>query len=105
MCRHHGGWCSSRRAPSPTWTQAAAAFCLVAGRMGDRRDEQGWLVLVARAAAPPGDVAKNIEHLLGRQADGRRDRLRRHAVVEGVHAHIERAQRQAEEELLLGLLE
>src|SRR2546428_14079432 len=99
MCCHQGVWCSSRRAPSPTWTQAVLALCLVACRI----DEQRLLVLVARAAAPPGDVAEYVEHLLGAQAHRGGDGLGRHALVEHVHSHVEPAQRNAEQELLLRL--
>src|SRR5438105_11493250 len=105
MCRHQGVWCSSRRAPSPTWTHTVLVLCLVACRTGDLRDEERLLVLVARAAAPPGDVAEDVEYLLGAQADRRRDGLGRHALIERVHAHVERAQRNAEEELFLRLRE
>src|SRR5919201_1673935 len=101
MCLHHDVWCSSSREPSPTWTQAALAFCLAAWRI----DEQRRFVLVARRAAPPGDVAVDIEHLLGGEPHRWRHFLGRDRVIERVHAYIERGERDAEEELLLSLRE
>src|SRR5919201_5310467 len=101
MCRHQGVWWSSRCEPSPTCTQAALAFCLVAWRI----DEQRRFVLVARAAAPAGDVAVDIKHLLGAQTHHRSDLLRVDTVIERVHAQVERGERNAEEEFLLRLRE
>src|SRR5436190_16428798 len=101
MWRHHAVWCSCRCEPSPIWTQAALAFCLAAWRI----DEQRRFVLVARGAAPAGDVTIDIEHLLGRKAYRRSHFLGRDAVIERVHAPVERGERDAEEELFLRLRE
>src|SRR5690349_15077418 len=101
MWRHHAVWWSSRCEPSPTWTQAAFAFCLAAWRI----DEQRRFVLVARRAAPAGDVAVDVEHLPGGEPYRRRDFLGRDAVIERVHAPVQRGERDAEEELLLRLRE
>src|SRR3954462_749073 len=99
MWRHHAVWCSSRCEPSPTWTQAVLAFCLAAWRI----DEQRRFVLVARGAAAAGDVAVDVEHLPGGEPDHRGDFLGRDALIERVHAHVERGEGDAEEELLLRL--
>src|SRR5438270_13884663 len=94
-------WCSSRRAPSPTWTQVALAFCLVAWRI----DEQRRLVQVARAAPAAGNVLEDVRDLLRGESHGGGYGFRRHAVVERVHADVEGAKRDAEEELFLRLRE
>src|SRR5436190_12569630 len=101
MWRHHAVWCSCRCEPSPIWTQAALAFCLAAWRI----DEQRRFVLIARGAAPAGDVAIDIEHLLGGEPDRRSDFFGGDAVIERVDAPVERGERDAEEELLLRLRE
>src|SRR4051812_20074271 len=101
MCSHQGVWWSSRRAPSPTWIQASLTRCLGACRI----DEERRLVQIACAATPAGNVAEDAQHLLGGEAHGRSDRLGGYAVVERIHAYVQRAQRDAEEELFLRLFE
>src|SRR5438067_4092175 len=99
MWRHHGVWWISRRASSPTCSGAGLALCLAAGRI----DEQRRLVLIAGGAAPPGDVPEHVEYLLDGQSGRRRDRFGGDAVVERIHAQVQGAQRNAEEELFLRL--